>query len=110
MNPTFKSFLSRGGGTKFNFIMRPAGARRGGGLDAGRPRLGEEERGHRALVAARHDGERESEVVYAMGKEADLVEVIGPSQTVDDVAMLTGTIGYEVLTSLGCRFHRRYLG
>ncbi|WP_315926096.1 alanine racemase [Mesorhizobium sp. SP-1A] len=43
-------------------------------------------------------------------KEGDLVEVIGPSQTVDDVAMLTGTIGYEVLTSLGCRFHRRYLG
>ncbi|MGP2491922.1 alanine racemase [Mesorhizobium sp. PUT5] len=43
-------------------------------------------------------------------KEGDLVELIGPSQSVDDVAELTGTIGYEVLTSLGHRFHRRYLG
>ncbi len=41
-------------------------------------------------------------------KEGDLVELIGPSQSVDDVAELTGTIGYEVLTSFGHRFHRRY--
>jgi alanine racemase len=40
-------------------------------------------------------------------KAGDLVEVIGPSQDVDQVAALTGTIGYEVLTSLGHRFHRR---
>lgn len=40
-------------------------------------------------------------------KAGDLVEVIGPSQDVDQVAALTGTIGYEVLTSLGNRFHRR---
>ena len=42
-------------------------------------------------------------------REGDLVELIGASQGVDDVAALTGTIGYEVLTSLGHRFHRRYL-
>lgn len=40
----------------------------------------------------------------------DLVELIGPNQSVDDVAKLSGTIGYEVLTSLGDRFHRVYLG
>ena len=40
----------------------------------------------------------------------DLVEVIGPHQTVDDVAALAGTIGYEILTGLGRRFHRRYVG
>ncbi len=41
---------------------------------------------------------------------ADLVEMIGAHQTVDDVARSAGTIGYEILTSLGHRFHRRYLG
>jgi len=39
----------------------------------------------------------------------DLVELIGPHQTVDDVAALAGTIGYEILTSLGPRFHRIYV-
>ena len=43
-------------------------------------------------------------------RPGDLVELIGPHQTVDDVAALSGTIGYEVLTSLGNRFHRRYHG
>ena len=42
--------------------------------------------------------------------EGDLVELIGPSQSVDDAAGHAGTIGYEILTSLGPRFHRRYLG
>lgn len=39
----------------------------------------------------------------------DLVELIGPHQTVDDIAELAGTIGYEILTSLGRRFHRVYI-
>jgi alanine racemase len=38
----------------------------------------------------------------------DLVELIGPHQTVDDIAALSGTIAYEILTSLGDRFHRVY--
>lgn len=42
-------------------------------------------------------------------QRGDLVELIGPSQSVDDVAAIAGTIGYEILTSLGHRFHRRYL-
>ena len=42
--------------------------------------------------------------------EGDLVELLGPSQSVDDAAGHAGTIGYEILTSLGPRFHRRYIG
>jgi alanine racemase len=37
-----------------------------------------------------------------------LVELIGEHQSVDDVAAQAGTIGYEILTSLGNRFHRIY--
>jgi alanine racemase len=36
------------------------------------------------------------------------LELIGPHQTPDDVAAAAGTNGYEVLTSLGRRFHRIY--
>jgi alanine racemase len=43
-------------------------------------------------------------------RPGDMVEMIGPSQTLDEVAGFSGTIGYEVLTSLGHRFHRRYVG
>lgn len=43
-------------------------------------------------------------------KPGDMVEMIGPSQTLDEVAGYSGTIAYEVLTSLGKRFLRRYIG
>ncbi|AEK64048.1 alanine racemase [Collimonas fungivorans] len=39
-----------------------------------------------------------------------LVELIGPHRPVDDVARLAGTIGYEILTGLGHRYHREYIG
>jgi alanine racemase len=39
-----------------------------------------------------------------------LVELIGPSRPVDDVARLAGTIGYEILTGLGMRYYREYVG
>lgn len=42
-------------------------------------------------------------------KAGDLIEMIGPHQSVDDVANYAGTIGYEILTGLGSRFHRRYV-
>jgi len=35
-------------------------------------------------------------------------EIIGPHQTVDEVAAQAGTIGYEILTSLGKRYKRIY--
>jgi alanine racemase len=37
------------------------------------------------------------------------LDIIGPHQTVDDLAQAAGTIGYEVLTSLGRRYARRYI-
>lgn len=36
-------------------------------------------------------------------------EIIGPHRDVDQVAKEAGTIGYEVLTRLGSRYHRLYL-
>ncbi|UVK42327.1 alanine racemase [Mesorhizobium sp. AR07] len=42
-------------------------------------------------------------------REGDLVELLGLSQSVDDAAGHAGTIGYEILTSLGHRFHRRHV-
>jgi alanine racemase len=38
------------------------------------------------------------------------VDLLCAEQTVDDVAREAGTIGYEVLTRLGSRFHRSYRG
>ncbi len=36
------------------------------------------------------------------------LDILGPNQTVDDLADIAGTIGYEILTSLGARYTRRY--
>lgn len=40
--------------------------------------------------------------------EGDLVELIGPSQSLEDVAREAGAIAYEILTRLGARLHRTY--
>ena len=37
-----------------------------------------------------------------------MVQLIGPGNTPDEVAAAAGTIGYEVLTSLGARYRRVY--
>ncbi len=37
-----------------------------------------------------------------------LVEIIGPHQSLEDVARDAGTISYEILTGLGRRYHRQY--
>ena len=42
-------------------------------------------------------------------EKAGWVNVIGHFRTLDDVATDAGSISYEILTSLGERFHRRYL-
>eukprot|EP00698_Gefionella_okellyi_P009984 TRINITY_DN2568_c0_g2_i1.p1 TRINITY_DN2568_c0_g2~~TRINITY_DN2568_c0_g2_i1.p1 ORF type:complete len:390 (-),score=69.84 TRINITY_DN2568_c0_g2_i1:781-1950(-) len=39
-----------------------------------------------------------------------LVEMLGNTLTVDELAEQANTIGYEVLTSLGNRFHRQHVG
>lgn len=38
------------------------------------------------------------------------VELIGQHQSIDTVASYAGTIGYEILTSLGSRYSRTYIG
>lgn len=40
----------------------------------------------------------------------DDIEMLGEHQTIDDLADEAGTIGYEILTSLGQRYARRYIG
>jgi alanine racemase len=39
-----------------------------------------------------------------------LVDLVGPHNPVDALAAEAGTIGYEILTSLGSRYARRYVG
>ena len=43
-------------------------------------------------------------------RRGDLVTLIGDDVTLDDVGNKAGTIGYEILTSLGRRYHRVYRG
>lgn len=38
-----------------------------------------------------------------------LIDLIGPDNSVDDIAERAGTIGYEILTSLGNRYARSYI-
>jgi len=40
----------------------------------------------------------------------EALDILCPAQTVDDLAEAAGTIGYEILTSLGPRYTRRYTG
>ena len=39
----------------------------------------------------------------------DALELIGPHQTVDHLAEVAGTIGYEILTRLAARLERRFI-
>jgi alanine racemase len=43
-------------------------------------------------------------------RRGDWVELFGANVPVDEVAERAGTIGYELLTALGTRHGRRYLG
>jgi alanine racemase len=40
----------------------------------------------------------------------EVLDILGPHQGVDALATQAGTIGYEILTSLGARYRRRYAG
>lgn len=42
-------------------------------------------------------------------KQNDYVEILGSNQNIDDLAETAGTIGYEILTSLGHRYKREYI-
>ncbi|MGH7092031.1 MAG: alanine racemase [Stellaceae bacterium] len=43
-----------------------------------------------------------------LARPGDSIELLGPGYGVDDAARDAGTIGYEILTSLGRRYHRLY--
>lgn len=43
-------------------------------------------------------------------KVGDFIEIIGPNMPLEEAAKAAGTISYELLTNLGKRFERRYVG
>ncbi|MCY1245113.1 Alanine racemase, biosynthetic [compost metagenome] len=43
-------------------------------------------------------------------RPGDYIELFGRNIAIDDVARAGGTIGYELLTSLGHRYIRNYVG
>jgi alanine racemase len=43
-------------------------------------------------------------------RRGDKAVLIGDGITVDEVGARSGTIGYEILTGLGKRYERRYVG
>ncbi|MEM1363152.1 MAG: alanine racemase [Pseudomonadota bacterium] len=45
-----------------------------------------------------------------LGETPETLDILGPHQGVDDLAEAGGTIGYEILTGLGARYERRYVG
>jgi alanine racemase len=49
-----------------------------------------------------------TELAEGTVRRGDLATLIGDGVTVDDLAAGMGTIGYEVLTDLGRRYHRVY--
>ncbi|MEM1431505.1 MAG: alanine racemase [Pseudomonadota bacterium] len=48
--------------------------------------------------------------VSALAELPAALDILGPHQGVDALAADAGTIGYEILTSLGARYARRYIG
>ena len=50
-----------------------------------------------------------SQVPKNIAHPGAMVDLIGPNNPVDDMATRAGTIGYEILTSLGDRYHRVYV-
>jgi alanine racemase len=51
-----------------------------------------------------------TDVPHEQARIGALVDLIGPDSPLDQVATAAGTIGYELLTSLGARYHRTYVG
>jgi alanine racemase len=45
-----------------------------------------------------------------LSEQPATLDIIGPEQSIDALGEAAGTIGYEILTSLGARYTRRYIG
>lgn len=48
--------------------------------------------------------------VTDLAEAPDQLEILNGQQKVDDLADIAGTIGYEILTSMGRRYQRQYIG
>ena len=51
-----------------------------------------------------------TQVPTKLVRTGTLVDFINPRQSIDQIARLAGTIDYELMTRLGARFHREYIG
>jgi alanine racemase len=51
-----------------------------------------------------------TDVPGALARRGGWIELLGPRLTVDELAAYAQTVGYEVLTSLGPRYTRHYIG
>jgi alanine racemase len=51
-----------------------------------------------------------SAVPAEMARPGATIDLLGPDLGVDELGRRAGTIGYEILTALGRRYHRTYLG
>ena len=71
-------------------------------------------RGHRVSVLGRITMDLTMFDVTDVGPlpvaAGDWIELFGANVAIDEVAAAAGTISYELLTSLGRRYHRRYTG
>ena len=47
--------------------------------------------------------------ITLLDHDPESLDILSPYQTIDDLADMAGTIGYEILTSLGMRYARRYV-
>ena len=47
--------------------------------------------------------------ITGLEPDPEMLSILGPHQSVDDLAEAAGTIGYEILTSLGARHKREYI-
>lgn len=61
-------------------------------------------------VAGRISMDSLSADITDLPTEPKSLRLLGEDQTVDDIAENAGTIGYEILTALGSRYQRRYIG
>jgi len=66
--------------------------------------------GHKLPVLGRVSMDLITVDVTALDHTPEHLQLIGADQTVDTVAGFAGTIGYEILTSLGARYDRVYVG
>ncbi|MFU1476820.1 alanine racemase [Roseovarius sp. C7] len=73
------------------------------------PKTGLWSDGRRLPIAGRISMDLIGVDVTELGQDPKSLQLLGPQQSVDMLADAAGTIGYEILTSLGARYTRRYL-